>query len=501
MKTNEHPTDHRAMLRSSFVMGLATVANIGAGLVKMKAAALLLGPAGVGLLGLLQNLVQFGATTAALGMGSAGTREIARADATGDQDMIARVRATLFWGALMTAVVGAATFVLFGGAIAELVLGDRSEAATVAWLSVAVFLSVAAMSQRALLTGLRRIGEVARLQTASGVAGATLGVLAIWWLGRDGLVAAIVVAALATFIVGHWFVARLDRPTGARPSIPELLRGMRGLASLGVAIMLGSLVEMAGQLALRSALQQRGGADLLGQFQASWSIGMMYMTLVLGAMSADYLPSLAGALDKPARAREIVNSQTEVAVLLCGPPLLAMIALAPWVIRLLYSPEFGVAAEILRWQLIGDVFKVIAWPLGFVILAAGRGKIFVATQTFAVSTLFGVTIWLLPRFGVVATGIAFLVSQIALLPLCYLIALRLIGFRWNRAVMLQSGILLGAVLATTGSLAWSELAGEIMGVLLSSALGVHAVVRLGRLGGVGGRAGRLLERIHQFFVA
>ena len=70
---------YRQILRSTSIIGGASVINILIGLVRVKVAAVLLGPAGVGLMGLFSNLIATAANVAALGMGTVGTRQIAEA--------------------------------------------------------------------------------------------------------------------------------------------------------------------------------------------------------------------------------------------------------------------------------------------------------------------------------------------------------------------------------------------------------------------------------------
>ena len=77
---------------------------------------------------------------------------------------------------------------------------------------------------------------------------------------------------------------------------------------------------------------------------------MTYIGFVLQAMSVDYYPRLAAAIADHDAVNRMVNEQTEVALLLAGPVLLAMLGLAPWVIDVLYSPQFSEAAAILRWH-------------------------------------------------------------------------------------------------------------------------------------------------------
>ncbi|MFN3592652.1 MAG: hypothetical protein ACK4TG_10750, partial [Thermaurantiacus sp.] len=53
---------YRTVLRASSLIGGASAGNVLAGIVKMKVAAVLLGPAGVGLVGLYQSIMQTAAT-------------------------------------------------------------------------------------------------------------------------------------------------------------------------------------------------------------------------------------------------------------------------------------------------------------------------------------------------------------------------------------------------------------------------------------------------------
>lgn len=484
-------TSYRTILRSSSIIGSAQVINIAASLVKMKAVAVILGPAGVGLAGLYLSLIQTASTIAALGVGTVGTRQIAAAHAEGGDEAVGRTRRALFWGTMVLSVIGAALFWLASGWMARVILEDESRANDVAWLSLGVVLTVAAGSQNALLAGLRRIGDRARIKVGSGVIAAGLSVLAVWLWGAQGLLAMILIAPVVTFLLGHIYVARLGPPAGQPIRLSEMSREWRAMVTLGFAFMLSGVVMTLGILAARTLVQRELGTDALGQFQAAWAIGMTYLGFVLGAMGSDYYPRLTAAMRDPTAAGQLVNEQTEVALLLCAPVLLVMLGLAPWVIKLLYSAEFGPAVEILRWQLLGDVLKVMSWPLGFVILAAGAGKTYIATESIGMAVLLLGMFLLLPVMGVTASGVAFLLMYVAYLPLVWGLAVRRIGFCWSRAVKLQALTVIVAAVAVDLGARWSEMAGALLGVGLAAVLGVWSLLRLSRMAGAGGRLGRI----------
>lgn len=484
-------SSYRTILRSSSIIGGAQVINIAVGLIRMKAAAVMLGPAGVGLVGLYTNLMQTAASVASLGFGTVGTRQIATAHAEGGDLAVGRSRRVLFWGTLGLALIGAALFWLASGWLARVVLDDPARSSDVGWLSLGVALMVAAGYQSAVLTGMRRVGDLARITIGAGGLGTAMGVLALWLWGADGLLAMVLIAPAATLALGHVFVARLGPPQGPAPLLPEMIEDWRKLARLGFAFMLSGLVTMLGHLGARLLVQHELGAAALGQFQAAWTIGMTYLGFVLGAMATDYYPRLSAAIHDPAQASRLVNEQTEVALLLCAPVLLAMLGGAPWVIRLLYSAEFGPAVDILRWQLLGDILKVMSWPLSFVILAHGAGKTIVLTESLGMGTML-LAIWIgLPWIGITATGAAFLVMYGLYLPLVWWLGGRLIGFRWSRAVLAQALALLTAAFSIDALSRWSTPLGATFGLVLAISFGLWAVLHISRQTEVAGRLEKL----------
>lgn len=482
---------YRTILRSSAIVGGAQVVNILSGLLKIKAAAVLLGPAGVGLVGLYQNLMQTAGSVAALGLGTVGTRQIAAANGAGGGAAVGLVRRALFWGALTLALIGAVLFWLASDWIAHVVLKDTAGGAEVAWLAVGVALTVAGGAQGALLTGLRRVGDLARVNMGSGLVGAVLAVAALWLWGRDGLLAMILIGPLTSFVLGHLYVARLGPPEGGRADLSTMAGQWSQMVRLGIPFMLSGLVMLLGHLAARTLVQRDLGVDALGQFQAAWTIGMTYLGFVLGAMGTDYYPRLTAAIEDRPTAVRLVNEQTEVALLLCAPVLLAMLGLAPWVIRLLYSDAFGPAVEILRWQLLGDILKVMSWPLGFVLMARGAGKTFIFTESAGIAAfVLGIAL-LMPQIGVMATGAAFLAMYAVYLPLVWLMAHRAIGFRWSRAVKAQAVAVMLAAAAIEFAARWSEIAGAVLGMSLAIPLAFWALTRLAAQSSASGRLGRI----------
>src|SRR5688572_22370057 len=83
------------ILKSSALIGGSSAVNVAIGIVRTKAMALFLGPAGVGLLGLYSSVLDLTQAIAGMGVNSSGVRQIAEAAGSGEKDRIARTAVVL----------------------------------------------------------------------------------------------------------------------------------------------------------------------------------------------------------------------------------------------------------------------------------------------------------------------------------------------------------------------------------------------------------------------
>ena len=101
------------ILKSSALIGGSTAFNMLFAIVRTKAMAVLLGPAGVGLMGIYSSIADVVRSLAGLGINSSGVRQIAEAVGSGDKERIACTVKTLRRVALASGTIGALLLVLF----------------------------------------------------------------------------------------------------------------------------------------------------------------------------------------------------------------------------------------------------------------------------------------------------------------------------------------------------------------------------------------------------
>lgn len=406
--------------------------NYGVGLLRTKAVALLLGPSGIGLLGLYNNLQLALVTLAGAGVSFSGVREIAK-DAEGvNSETTARVAHTVRRISLVLGLLGALAAVALARPLSAWVFEDATHAPSVALLGVAVCLLVISGGQKALVQGCRRIGDLARIQVLSAVLSTLLAVGLYAWLGRDGILPVLILTACCNLSL-TWHFSRKIELVARQVRWKEVFVEAKPLLGLGLAFMWSMLLMSLVDLFIRSFILRELGIDSVGIYQAAWAISGLFASFILNAMGADFYPRLTAVqTDHPEMVR-LINEQTEIGILLALPGILGTLAFAPWVMTLLYSAKFTVGAQLLPWLVLGVFGRVVTWPMGFVFLAKGAKAHFAAIETVMKIPRVLFVIVLVKEWGLVGAAVAWPINYIIYFCIVYPVTRRMIEFRYQRS--------------------------------------------------------------------
>tara|TARA_B110000977_G_scaffold28777_1_gene37114 strand:- start:12301 stop:13821 length:1521 start_codon:yes stop_codon:yes gene_type:complete len=490
-------SDSRSLIKSMLVIGSAQFVNILITIVRVKVFANLLGPSGVGLLSIYTSLQAMVKETAGLGMVSSGVREIT--SSRGDEAALSRVRRVLFAAHLIHGALAMLAVWLLRERIAIWLFGDAVRATEIGLIGIAVFLSLLVSAQTALLQGLRKIGYLGRVMVIGAFVGSLAGLVAVWLQGESGLIWFILAQPMAAVVIALQYTRRLPRPTAARLTLVKVWEVWKPMAKLGVAFMLGGLAHAATLLLVRGRISQELGLDAAGHFAAAWGITMTYVGFLIKAMGADYYPRLVEVIHDKVAAVRLMNEQVQLGLAIGGPVLLLMIGLAPWIITVLYSDEFGPAVKLLQWQTVGNVFVVASWAIGFSIIASARGKTFLLFQV-NFNILFLLMLWpTLASFGIVAAGPAFTIAYVMHFTLLYLIVRSIFQFRLQPLSLALLAIHTSLAFALLGATQFLPEFSAFASVFLAVATGVFGVrVVLSKIGMHGSLPIRLYEIFERF---
>ncbi len=146
---------HTEILKSSALIGASTVIVVAIGIIRTKFMAVMLGPAGFGLMGVFNSIVDLAAAIASAGIGGSGVRQIAAAAASDDDARIATTTRVLRGLSLVLGLLGAGAMVLLRNDISAMTFGSEEYGWAVAGLGAAVAFRVVAAGQGALVQGMQ----------------------------------------------------------------------------------------------------------------------------------------------------------------------------------------------------------------------------------------------------------------------------------------------------------------------------------------------------------
>lgn len=428
----EELSSARKILRATSIIGVASGINLIFQVLRVKVLALLLGPTGMGLFGMYQSILATASSLAAMGTNVSAIRQIAEARANDEQRRLGEITYVLRVLTIGLGAIGAAIVFMLRASIAHWTFGSTANAEAIGWLSIGVFVTVASQSLSALLQGYRRIGDQARLQVWSGALSTVLAIGAIALLGMDGVVVFVVAMPFVAVMLA-WTFARSIGLTVSRLQLRSFALEARSMIEMGLAVMTAGALQGWALLAVRSHITQEFGLDTTGLFQSAWVLSFIYLNFVLDAMGKDYYPHLTEHVDDKPKAVGLICDQIDIAMILVGPLIIAMIAFAPVIVDILYSHSFRDAVPLVQWMGLGNFLKIMCWPIGFVILAQGRSTLFLGLELTWIAMLLGIALALEKPLGLSGFGVAFTIAYALNFVALYLIGRSTVGFQFSRS--------------------------------------------------------------------
>ncbi len=471
------------IVTSASLLGGAQVVVYLVSLLRNKVLAVLLGVSGIGSVALYHSILTFIQSSTNFGVATSGVREMAvsgREELETAQFRTAIIINRISW---VTGLLGLVLTLVTAAALSRFIFHSEEQMRSIALLGPVVLFTSLAAGRSAVLQGLRRIPELARLQISVAVSGVPIFLILCWWLGLDGVVPAMLALSIVSWLLAS-VASRGLFVCQTKVTWSETWVGSQQLIRLGVAFMWNLLLSGILAFATRALIVRELDLDANGIFQAAWTLSGMFVGFVLVAMGMDFLPRLTEAANDNRKIVRLVNEQTEIGILLAVPGLLATAAFAPVLIPLLYTSQFVESTTLVPWLIAGCLGQVISWPLGFIQIAKGRSQAYIITQT-----LFNVGHFFLIYIGLQWFGLAGVSAALPIVYCAYTLGILFyvrvfIEFKWSVAVLrllATSGALTALVFSAIVLLpTFLSVATGVVATILASAYSIRALVtRLG----------------------
>lgn len=392
--------------------GANSVLRIALGFFSAKVSAIYLGPAGMALVGEINNFLQLSTGAVANGAQTGVVNLTAERRQSGDR--LPQLWATAVWSVLVMSALMALVVLTNASRLSAWLLFDAKY-----WpvMVVAAFVVVFAVVDTVLvgaLNGLKQVKLVATASMASTVVEFAVFVGLTYTFGIWGGLFAITAIYGSKLVVSSWiaFRSQLISPRalfGAfdRQTLREIWRFYPMLLAHSIALPLAMIL-------VRSATVRTFGLEAGGYLQAVWRLSDMYVGVLTTALGFYFMANFSSLATNGERGQMLRRTvlQLLVVAVCCAS---AIYLLRDVIIAVVLTASFAPIRELLPFQLLGDVFKVVDYPLQMVLVSQRRVGSYIA-QAVGGPALYVVlsTLWA-PSLGTQAAPAAYAMSYFAVL--------------------------------------------------------------------------------------
>jgi O-antigen/teichoic acid export membrane protein len=428
---SEQNRSFRQIFKATTIFGGVQVFQIIISIVRSKIIAVLLGPAGMGIAGLLISTIALISGFTNFGLSTSAVKNIAAAHATEDSEKISRVIAVFRRLVWFTGLLGTTATIVLSPWLSELTFGNRNYTVAFIWISITLMFNQLSSGWGVLLQGMRQL----QYQAKASMLGALLGLMIsapVYYFWRvDGIVPAIIITSILGLSF-EWYYGSKTKIRKISLDFKTIVHEGQDMVKMGFVLSISGLITTIGTYVVRVFLNANGGVAEVGLYNAGFSIINTYVGLVFAAMGTDYYPRLSGIAHDRDKANELINQQAEVSILLLSPILSVFIVFINLVIVVLYSGKFLPISSMIQWAALGMYFKAVSWSIAFILVAKGESGLFFWNELLANVYTIVINVIGYKLGGLQGMGISFFVGYILYLLQVYLLTTSRFGFLFTR---------------------------------------------------------------------
>ena len=475
MESKDKKNSYSHIMKYTGLFGGVQFLNILVGVVRNKLVAIILGPGGMGLVSLFNSTIKLVSESTNLGISMSAVKNIStEVDSGGESSVLHQVALIRFWS-LLTGILGFVICVLFSPLLDAWTFSWGDHTLHFVLLSPVIFLMAITGGEVAILKGTRRLSAVAAISFYSMVAVLLMTVPIYYIYGESGIVPSLFLAALAQMLITVAYSFR-QYPLRFKFRRELFAEGM-GMIKLGIAFVLAGIMGSGADFLIRSFLNNNGGLDIVGLYNAGYVMTFVYAGMVFTAMETDYFPRLSAVGSDVAEQNMCVNRQIEVTLLLVSPLMVLFMVAMPLLLPLLYSGKFMAVTGMMQFVVLGMFVRAVSLPIAYLPLSKGDSVLYLIVEAVYDVMVVGLTVVAYNWWGLTGTGAALALSLLIDCVMLYAVMNIRYGYAMSRDVVRYMGVLLPfALMSFLITMTDSSVVYWVMGCLLvlsSSAVSIY----------------------------
>lgn len=404
------------MAKSSGIVALVQVFQMAFGLLRNKVVALLIGASGFGVWSIFHSFIEMCSSFSTFGLDQGGVREIAKNSDSADN--IGKCIFTFRVAIFSISILAGGLIFAFARQINDWFFDSADYIFGVRVIAFLIFVNGIAKGGYAIINGVRAIRYLAMSQIISAVIGSIGAIVIIYLFKESGIPYALSVVTVSMSVVTLIYIRKLRIKT-VIPKRGEFRNILKSLLHLGLGFTIAGIVASTMTLCSRGYLSAHYSMDAVGIYQSAWTIANLYIGVILTAMGVDFMPRLSKVCADNDKVNELINNQIEFGICIASIGATIVMLLAPYILVLLYSSEFTLGTTIIRWQILGVILRIIAFPFSYAIMAKGKPMQYALIQIVFWTGEFGLLVLFSNLWGFDALGINYFMAYTGYLAMTY----------------------------------------------------------------------------------
>lgn len=431
-----HTKNYRSIFKANAIFGGVQFFNIIITLIRGKAVALLIGPAGMGLNGLFLSGLNLVKTISSLGIAESAVRDLSQSYGNDKASFSTTYSVFKSW-IWITGILGMAISILFAPLLSKFAFGNSSQTVSYMLISITFIFGALTGGIYTVLRATRKVSQLAKANIYGSVSAllVSLPILYVW--GIDGVIYSIVMGSFTTFLVSLLFrkYVQVDK---VELSLKEKIASGKPMVAMGINMSMSGIIGTGTAFALSIFISRIGGLEDFGFYSAGNSIMVGYVGMIFTSMSADYFPRLSQAMSDKEKWHQIINHQAEILILMLALVLSIMMGSISFLIEILLSNKFAGITGFILLSALSIPFKGLVWSLGYLYLSKGDSKVFLKNQLVGKSAFLLLNIAGYYQFGLIGIAIGDIIGFILSLVFNSIFVSRKYGFRFSSETLVMS---------------------------------------------------------------
>lgn len=369
---------YQQILKTTSLFGSVQFLSILISVIRTKLIAVFIGPAGMGIIALLNSTLGLISSISGLGIETSAVKNISENYKNEDLKSVSKIIQIVKRIVFFTGLFGMVLTIFFSKLLSIITFGDSSQTYSFIILSIIVLFKQLSSGQLAVLQGLRQLQFLAKANLYGNLFGLLFSIPLYIFLKIDAILPTIIIASLFSLIFSFYYSNKI-KTEREEISKSDFLLESKSIVKLGFMLTISSVLTLLSTYLIQIYIGKNGGLDQVGFYNAGFTLLNSYVGIIFTVMSTDYFPKLASINTDNEKVKASVQQQAFISILIITPIIVLFLTLIPVLIKVIYTPKFNEIIPMVCFGILGMLFRAVSWSMGFILIAKGDSKMFIKT--------------------------------------------------------------------------------------------------------------------------